>query len=196
MSRPAADRPGDSRSGGNRRDQLITAAADLLRTGDGKITHRMVAERAGVPLGSTTYYFATLDDLMTAGLEHLADEVDRDLEYTEQLLAASDRRPETVARLLHQYLSDGDRVRTEIALYVAAVQRPELVGLTRRWFDGLVQILSTLTDPAAARMMAVFVDGASLHAALHEQALDSAVIENLARTLMNRPADPARSEHP
>ena len=31
--------------------------------------HRAVAERAGLPLASTTYYFASLDDLVTAAVE-------------------------------------------------------------------------------------------------------------------------------
>ena len=47
-----------------RRREIVTAAAELIvEIGVDALTHRKVAARAGVPLGSTTQYFATLDDL-------------------------------------------------------------------------------------------------------------------------------------
>lgn len=48
-----------------RRNALVQAAADIAAEhGFGAVSHRAVARRAGVPLGSTTYYFASLDDLL------------------------------------------------------------------------------------------------------------------------------------
>ena len=56
--------------GERRRAALVAAAADLLRTGGFEaVRHRAVAEKAGLPLASTTYYFASLDDLVTAATE-------------------------------------------------------------------------------------------------------------------------------
>src|SRR5699024_11595523 len=37
------------------------------------LTHRKVAAEADVPLGSTTYHFANLDDLISAALAEAAD---------------------------------------------------------------------------------------------------------------------------
>ena len=46
-----------------RRQAIIDAAANLIaREGSSKITNRRVAEEAGVPLGSTTQYFKSIDD--------------------------------------------------------------------------------------------------------------------------------------
>ncbi len=57
--------------GERRRDALVGAAASLLREGGfDAVRHRAVAERAGLPLASTTYYFASLEDLVTAAAEH------------------------------------------------------------------------------------------------------------------------------
>lgn len=178
----------------SRRDEIVAAAAELLRDGDGKVTHRLVAEHAGIPLGSTTYYFASLDDLTAAALEHLAAQVDADLTETAETLDAGDGTPETIAAIFHEYLADQDRVRTETALYFAAVARPELTDLSRRWFDGMVDILSRLTDRETARLMAVFVDGACMHAVLQERPLELSVLEDLIRTLMTRPHTAGRSE--
>jgi AcrR family transcriptional regulator len=64
--------------GERRRRELVAAAAELLRLGGfDAIRHRAVAERAGLPLASTTYYFASLDDLVTAATERTSrDELD------------------------------------------------------------------------------------------------------------------------
>ena len=56
--------------GERRRDALIAAAAELLGSGGfDAVRHRAVAEKAGLPLASTTYYFASLDELVTAAVE-------------------------------------------------------------------------------------------------------------------------------
>lgn len=53
--------------GVERRAQVVQAAADLvLERGPAGVTHRAVAQRAGASLSATTYYFADLDELLTA----------------------------------------------------------------------------------------------------------------------------------
>ncbi|MCG8919687.1 TetR family transcriptional regulator [Actinokineospora sp. PR83] len=57
--------------GERRRQALIEAAAALLVDGGfDAVRHRAVAERAGLPLASTTYYFDSLDELVAAAVEH------------------------------------------------------------------------------------------------------------------------------
>ncbi|MFD5824593.1 TetR/AcrR family transcriptional regulator [Lentzea sp. NPDC060358] len=56
--------------GERRRQALVEAAAELLVEGGfDAVRHRAVAERAGLPLASTTYYFDSLDELVTAAVE-------------------------------------------------------------------------------------------------------------------------------
>lgn len=58
-----------------RRDALIIAAARLLaREGLHSLTHRAVAAEAGLPLASTTYYFADLDELEAAAVRQIAEQ--------------------------------------------------------------------------------------------------------------------------
>ncbi|HEX7538098.1 MAG TPA: TetR family transcriptional regulator [Dermatophilaceae bacterium] len=53
--------------GSMRREQVLEAAGEiLLHEGFRAMTHRRVAEAAGVPLGTTTYYFTDRGDLMRA----------------------------------------------------------------------------------------------------------------------------------
>lgn len=57
--------------GERRRQALVEAATELLVEGGfDAVRHRAVAERAGLPLSSTTYYFDSLDDLVAAAVEH------------------------------------------------------------------------------------------------------------------------------
>jgi DNA-binding transcriptional regulator YbjK len=57
--------------GERRRAALVEAAAELLVEGGfDAIRHRAVAERADLPLASTTYYFDSLEDLITAAVAH------------------------------------------------------------------------------------------------------------------------------
>ncbi|MEU6268845.1 TetR/AcrR family transcriptional regulator [Saccharopolyspora shandongensis] len=57
--------------GERRRHALVVAAAQLLAEGGFEaVRHRAVAERAGLPLASTTYYFSSLDDLVSAAVEY------------------------------------------------------------------------------------------------------------------------------
>lgn len=56
-----------------RREELLTAAISLFAEGGSRaVTHRAVARRAGLPPATTTYYFASIEELLREALrEHL-----------------------------------------------------------------------------------------------------------------------------
>lgn len=166
-----------------RRQAIVQAAADLLVEG-GDITHRRVADRADVPLGATTYYFSSLDELREAGLELLAAEADEALADIGRQMADAQGDPAVLAALMHSYLSDRNQVHADIVLYGAAIQYPHLRRLALRWFDGMVKLLSAWTDPATARLVTAFADGVGVHAALHDEPLDLATLKHALTALM------------
>ena len=51
----------------------------IERDGVAGVTHRSVAREAGVPTTASTYYFATLDDLLIATMLWAADELCDDM---------------------------------------------------------------------------------------------------------------------
>ena len=80
-----------------RRQHVLEAAAEiLLAEGFRAVTHRRVAEVAGVPLGTTTYYFTGRDDLIgaTVGLLLEREQVRR------ADVTASGKSPQAVAPAL------------------------------------------------------------------------------------------------
>jgi DNA-binding transcriptional regulator YbjK len=63
------ERRGQRASAKRRRDALLRAAAELAaEVGAGSVTHRAVAARAGVPLSTTSYFFSSIDELVTEAL--------------------------------------------------------------------------------------------------------------------------------
>lgn len=66
--------PATTPRGEARRDAMVDAAAGLLLAGGvTAVAHRAVATAAGVPLGSTTYYFRDRDDLLVAAVQRAGE---------------------------------------------------------------------------------------------------------------------------
>ncbi|OLF09477.1 TetR family transcriptional regulator [Actinophytocola xinjiangensis] len=120
--------------GERRRQALVAAAAQLLAEGGFEaLRHRAVAERAGLPLASTTYYFDSLDDLVIAAVEHHGR---GELRRGAQLLAALPTRPRGVAAVIDLVLDqllgppaadrDAELVLLRYERLVATFRRPYL----------------------------------------------------------------------
>ncbi|WP_459546512.1 TetR/AcrR family transcriptional regulator [Nocardia sp. X0981] len=149
----------------HRRQRILDAARALIAEyGIAGLTHRLVAAAAGVPVGSTTYYFADLDDLTAAALADSAEATRGALAEWAAALATADDLPTTLAALTAECLTRPEQMLTVNELYLAATRRPELRPLARVWFEGLIEVLTPHTGPAAARAIAAYLDGALLHA--------------------------------
>jgi TetR/AcrR family transcriptional regulator, regulator of biofilm formation and stress response len=153
-----------------RREQILEAALRVIgRSGRQAVTHRAVAEEAGVPLGSTTYYFDSRDDLLRQALEHVAaSEVERYAERGEELRSVKSAR-ELADSLIDDLIEAAkDRIAyiAEYELWLEAGQRPELREAAQSWCDaeqrsvaGAMEALNS-TDPATdASLVVAAIDG-------------------------------------
>ena len=153
-----------------RREQILEAALRVIgRSGRQAVTHRAVAEEAGVPLGSTTYYFDSRDDLLRQALEHVAaSEVERYAERGEELRLVKSAR-ELADRLVDDLVEAAtDRIAhiAEYEPWLEAGQRPELREAAQSWCDaeqrsvaGAMEAVGS-TDPAAdASLVVAAIDG-------------------------------------
>ncbi|WIM99089.1 TetR family transcriptional regulator [Actinoplanes oblitus] len=157
-----------------RRAALAVATMEVIaESGVGRTTHRAVAARAGLPLGATTYYFPTLDDLIAAGLRHAADAMRADLDEWAGRLAAASDLPAELTTLTSEYLADRRQVRIEYELCVAAARDAALRPLAETWMDGLPEILEPAVGAAAARDVCALLDGIILRALVTESDLDA-----------------------
>jgi TetR/AcrR family transcriptional regulator, regulator of biofilm formation and stress response len=153
-----------------RREQILEATLRVIgRSGREAVTHRAVAEEAGVPLGSTTYYFDSRDDLLGQALEHVArKETDRHTQLGHELRKARSSR-QLADMLLDQLvfeIDDRDAYVAEYELWLEASRRPDLREAATAWCDavqlavaGAMEKLGS-TDPAAdASLVVAAIDG-------------------------------------
>ncbi|WP_280424449.1 TetR/AcrR family transcriptional regulator [Nocardia carnea] len=161
----------------HRRRRILDATRALIpRHGIAGITHRLVAAEAGVPVGSTTYYFADLADLTETALAETAAATREALAEWAGELARGTDLPATLSALVAGYLDRPEQMLTVNELYLAATRHPELRPLARVWFDGLVDILTPHTGIPAARAIAMYLDGVLLHALSSDSRLDTTAL--------------------
>jgi len=151
-----------------RRERIARAAiAVVAERGVEGVTHRAVAATAGVPLGSTTYHFETLDDLLAVALHAAAEHNIARLRAWERDLPADADLAAALAGLVMRALN-GERPQTvvEYELYVAALHRPGLRAASTAWDDALTELFASRTDPVTGRLLAAAFCGLVMQALL------------------------------
>ncbi|MEV5611305.1 TetR family transcriptional regulator [Streptomyces sp. NPDC052225] len=169
-----------------RRGRIIDAAIRVVgEKGIGGLSHRTVAAEADVPLGSTTYHFKTLDELMVAALRQ-ANEGFAKIVAARGAFRDPDRDlADELAGVLGEWLA-GDRVGVELEyeLYLAALRRPALRPVAAEWCEELAEAVAGRTDPRTARALVALMDGIALQVLLTGGEYDAAYArEMLARLL-------------
>ncbi|MET8825998.1 TetR family transcriptional regulator [Streptomyces sp. NPDC004610] len=173
-----------------RRQRIIDAAIRVVGAkGLAGLSHRTVAAEADVPLGSTTYHFATLDELLVAALRQCNESFGALMAARGGLRAPGLDLAAELAALLGEWLA-GDRtgVELEYELYLAALRRPALRPVAAEWADGVVAVLVRQVDAVTARAVVALMDGLCLQVLLTDTPYDEGYArELLARVIGDRP---------
>jgi DNA-binding transcriptional regulator YbjK len=174
-----------------RRQAIIEAAADLIaEVGPGKLTHRLVAARADVPLGSTTAYFTSIDDLRQAALAFHVEDIDRTLKQIgDEFVADPAGAPDRLVDYLFEYLSDQRSVASAAALNSTATFDPQVRELARRWTDGMIEALAEHIGHDNALAVAIISDGACVHAAIRGAPVSKVDLQRAFAPFLNHPED-------
>ena len=123
------------------RNKILQAAGELIKEiGISAVTHRKVAERARVPLGSTTQYFKSLADMLAEALTGLEEEREEKLAEFASELNEVDDPVGLVVDMVMESLSDLKRTRNEMSFALLYTTNPKLrrfiVPATRPWWSG------------------------------------------------------------
>jgi DNA-binding transcriptional regulator YbjK len=173
-----------------RRQRIIDAAIRVAGArGLAGLSHRSVAAEADVPLGSTTYHFATLDELTVAALRQAGKGF-----ATVIAARGGPTGPDTdlaaeLAGLAGAWLAgDPTGAKLEYELYLAALRRPALRPVAAEWSRDLTARLTRRTDPATARALVAVLDGICLQTLLTGAPYDEGYArEVFARVLAGAP---------
>ncbi|MFJ4712490.1 TetR/AcrR family transcriptional regulator [Streptomyces sp. NPDC088785] len=169
-----------------RRQRIIDAAIRVVGSkGIAGLSHRTVAAEADVPLGSTTYHFTTLDELLVAALRQANEGFAKVVAARGAFQDPARDLADELAGLLGEWLA-GERVGVELEyeLYLAALRRPALRPVAADWCRELAEVLAERTDPVTARALVALLDGISLQVLLTDGAYDAGYArEMLARLI-------------
>ena len=142
--------------GAARREALLEAVLRIVaEVGPDAVTHRRVAEVAGLPLASTTYWFDSKEHLLTAALELAAErDTARLLAYGAEM-ERSDVDPLDAVVIAIGDCDDGSQpnrgsIIATFALLLEAARRPALQQIAQRWTEAYLLTLSRLLERAGS----------------------------------------------
>ncbi|MGW9114218.1 TetR/AcrR family transcriptional regulator [Microbacterium sp. NPDC055683] len=161
MASPRRDDPG-------RRDRIIDACLDVIaEVGVAGTSHRRVAAAADVPLGSMTYHFTGMAELLHEALSRFAHTVSDGFE--ERMAAARDRDEavDAVVAIIADDLFDSSRslVLTH-EIYTLAARDEAFRTLTEAWMARSRAALERHFDPVMTRVLDALIEGVTIHRAL------------------------------
>ncbi len=156
-----------------RREALLDAAAELAaEVGAGAVTHRAVAARAGVPLSTTSYFFSSIDELVSEALRRGVQGRVADFDAAERAWVLGEGPIDAVIEdvidqvLASSVTAEGSQVEYYLAAGRDAELRPHASATVTRFAERTSWQLERLgargPDDAAWALQA-WGDGAMLH---------------------------------
>ncbi|WP_418275381.1 TetR/AcrR family transcriptional regulator [Isoptericola jiangsuensis] len=164
----------------HRRDRIVDACLDVVAEhGVAGTSHRRVAAAADVPLGSMTYHFAGMDELLRAAFSRFAEQ--QAAAFERRLGQATDveQAADAVVALITTdvFATQRDLVLSH-ELYTLAARDPAFRTLTNAWMSRSRAALARHFDPLTCRLLDAFVEGVTIHRALDTERPDDAVVRS------------------
>jgi DNA-binding transcriptional regulator YbjK len=161
-----------------RRDRIIDACLDVIaEVGVVGASHRAIAAAAGVPLGSMTYHFDGIQEVLREAFKRFAESV---AARFEQRMAAvknfEEARVAVVDIITIDIFGDQRDLVLTHELYTLAARDPACRDITNAWMAASRRALERHFDPLTARMLDALIEGLSIHRALDIEPHDSATV--------------------
>lgn len=166
-----------------RRDALLRAAVEIVaESGTGAATHRAIAARAGLPPATTTYFFASIDDLLVEATRHFTAEQAR--AYEALAAELGDAPPAEFAARFAAALMASDRIveLAQVEAYLHAARDPAVR-------PAAAEVMAAFERSTVAALRALDVDEPERHARTFMAFVDGFILQHLANP---EPGDEAR----
>lgn len=167
-----------SRNDPQRRDTIIDAAlAVITELGVHKTTHRRIAAAADVPLGSLTYYFDSLDDLLGQAFVHLVDVKSAQFHRAMESAATPAQAAEAVVDLVcgSAYASPQD-MNLIFEMYAYAHHNQVVCDAAGEWVRRSRASLGLHFAPEVCAALNVMIEGWPMHRAFLGADLDRRLV--------------------
>jgi DNA-binding transcriptional regulator YbjK len=156
-----------------RREALLRATIELLgETGARSVTHRAVAERAALPLASTTYYFESVQQLIEEAFKlHVAERVAELVGLAAAVGAGGASAQDMAGRLAEVLVTRPASVLVaQYQMYLEAARNPalrpavaEALAAFERLAGTVLGALGAREPEQAAEAFVALLDGFALH---------------------------------
>ena len=157
------------------RASIVEATIRIIgRGGPAAVTHRAVAEEAGVSLSSTTYHFASKDQIVDAALRQVAANEIARVEATTNAALVNVHDIDSLVDLLTEWLEEqlADEwlvVRAGYELQLESERSPELEAAHEEWGHAVQELSARALEQAGspqpradAHILAALIDGLRL----------------------------------
>jgi DNA-binding transcriptional regulator YbjK len=158
-----APQPRSRRHDPDRKSRIIEAAIEVVADhGVAGTTSRRIAAAADVPLGSLTYHFDGLEDLLAQAFRRHAERMSPPYEAHFAAVRDRDSFIDAVTDLIHGDAGADQRDwAVAYELYLAALRNPALRSVTESWMRRSRAVLERFVDPLTA-----LIEGLVMHMTL------------------------------
>jgi DNA-binding transcriptional regulator YbjK len=159
-----------------RKSRIIDAAIEVIAEhGVAGTTSRRIAAVADVPLGSLTYHFDGVEDLLAQAFRRHAERMSPVYEAHFEGVRDLAGFVDAVTGLINGD-AGGDPGDWAVAyeLYLAALRQPELRSVTEDWMRRSRAVLERFVDPVTARGVDALIEGLVMHMTLSTAVVDRA----------------------
>jgi DNA-binding transcriptional regulator YbjK len=169
----------------DRRDRIVAACLDVIAEhGVAGTSHRRVAAAADVPLGSMTYHFAGMDELLHEAFGRFTRDAAGQFERRMVEARTPEEAVQAVTTLItHDVFATQRDLVLSHELYTLAARDPGYRTLTNDWMRRSRDALGRHFDPATCRVLDAFVEGMTIHRALDTEPHDDVDVLDAVRRL-------------
>ncbi|MBK0869095.1 TetR family transcriptional regulator [Saccharopolyspora sp. HNM0986] len=176
----------------DRRTRIIDAAlATIAEDGVAGTSHRKVAARADVPLGSMTYHFADREELLRAAFSRFCATISGRFEDRLTAARGPEEAREAVVGIIHEdvFATRDDLVLTH-ELYALAAREPAYRDLVADWMSHSHKALRRHFGAHVAREIDALIEGLTIHRSFGTRAYDRGLTRDALRRITSPPEAP------
>ena len=178
MTKPA---PKTRRHDPGRRDRIIATALDVIaEMGVEGVTHRRVAERADVPLGSMTYHFEGMEELLGLAFTRFSDSVAETYgQHLGPAMTPHEARLGVVNFIFSPFWEERRNITLLMELYSAVSRSETMRQRVGAWLNEGRILLERHFDTPTARALDGMIEGLTIHRSIDPGLLTREQVQTL-----------------
>lgn len=170
----------------NRRDRIIDSALDVMaEVGVAGTTHRLIAKKAGVPLGSMTYHFQNMEEVIWCAFEKFATGLQRRVEEQLRTVPADGDVVAGILSLVNRGTPPEQQRDTllTLELYILAIRDPKYGNLVQLWIASTRAALAQIFSNTHLEVIDALIEGFLIHRTFSAHVPSETEIRNAFRAL-------------